>query len=571
MVFVRLFLFVISTIGFFELIRKACADKVDIYFLPSLTIAIQVVFLFVGGLLNLLSEVTFILYFVGFVGFAFGLYKKKTSILKSYINVGYVFLFISLIILAIYLKGKIFTHYDNFSHWAIVVKIMLEINRYPNFEDTLIMFQEYPLGSATYIYFFSRLTSTSESIQMLAQSYMMMTTILPLFSFAKKNRVPVAILIASFANYVLLFNISITDLLVDTLLPLVGICGLLFTYLHCKTGEKKSLYFSMFYMVWIVQIKNSGIFFCVIIAILLFVLAWKEKAYLHGIICATLPFISIILWQKHCKYVFASAATSKHAMTVENYKSVFGDKTQEEIMSICSSLFKFMISYKEVWIAVGIVGVIGLLITLFERKFVKIFVKVTLFSLAIYALYQFGMLAMYLFSMPGGEATSLASIDRYTKTILIAILYVNMILAVILISNTVGKRMTGIITVVVFASFFVGMYISTGSIKTVVQNEIDTSRRDRFEELCIKYDVPKYDSYCFLIHSGDSEYAYYLGKYIFQSNDISIVSVENEETLDRITSRYLFVCDQNNEIINEWVEENYPEQLGNEVIVQSME
>lgn len=37
------------------------------------------------------------------------------------------------------------------------------------------------------------------------------------------------------------------------------------------------------------------------------------------------------------------------------------------------------------------------------------------------------MLGMYLFSMPGEEATILAGSDRYVKTILIAILYVAVI------------------------------------------------------------------------------------------------------------------------------------------------
>ena len=81
---------------------------------------------------------------------------------------------------------------------------------------------------------------------MLAQSYMMLAAILPLYSFAKKNHGAVSIVIVSFVNYVFLYNILITDLLVDTLLPVVGVCGLLFTYLHCKDGEKINFYFSAF-------------------------------------------------------------------------------------------------------------------------------------------------------------------------------------------------------------------------------------------------------------------------------------------------------------------------------------
>ncbi len=581
MVFVKLFLLGISTLGSLELIRKICDDKVDIYFLPSLTIAIQVTFLFAAGLLNLLPEVTYVLYFIGFAGFIYGLCKKKTSVLKPYMNAGYVFLLISLILLGLYLSGKILSHIDNFSHWGLVVKEMLEANRFPNFEGSLTKFQEYPLGSAAYIYFFAKLTSSGESIQMFAQTYMMLAAILPLFSFAKKNRLPAAIVIASFTNYALSYNIRITNLLVDTLLPLVGICGLLFTYLHCKSGEKVPLYFSAFYMVQIIQIKNSGIFFAAFTAILLFVFAWKKKAYLHGIICAALPFISLILWQKHCKYVFSQAAASKHAMTAENYKSVFESKTQEDILSICSSLFKYEISYKDVWITVGICALIAVLIILFKKKkLLKLFLKIAVFSLILYVVYQLGLLAMYLFSMPGREATNLACIDRYTKTILIAILYLNMVPAVRLISETAKKMlMSAVAAAGIFLSFFVGIYISTGSVKTVFQKEMDenekrwTEERKWLEEANVKYEVPTHESYCILIpSSGDPGFTYYyIGEYIFMSTDITAFVVESEESLDGIAAKYIFVYDQDNENINNWIEANYPEQLGNEVIIQSSE
>lgn len=245
----RLSLFGISTIGSFELIRKACGEKVNIYFLPSLTIAIQVTLLFLAGLLNLLPEVTMGLYLIGFAGILYSLYKEKDiSFLKPYINVGYAVLLILLVIFAVYLRGKIFAHYDNFSHWALVVRRMLTVNRYPNFEDTLIMFQAYPLGSATYIYYFAKLISISESVQMLAQTYMLLAAILPLFSFAKKNQAAVAIAIISFVNYVLWCNIKITDFW------LIHFCRLLeyvACYLHiCTAKQVKGCLFIFRHSIW---------------------------------------------------------------------------------------------------------------------------------------------------------------------------------------------------------------------------------------------------------------------------------------------------------------------------------
>jgi hypothetical protein len=75
---IKLFLFILSTIGSWEILRRN--SKVNIYFLPSLTIAIQITLLFLAGLLNLLPEMTWFLYIVGLVGFAHSIYilTRKT-------------------------------------------------------------------------------------------------------------------------------------------------------------------------------------------------------------------------------------------------------------------------------------------------------------------------------------------------------------------------------------------------------------------------------------------------------------------------------------------------------------
>ncbi len=205
-----------------------------------------------------------------------------------------------------------------------------------------------------------------------------------------------------------------------------------------------------------------------------------------------------------------------------------------------------------------------------KEKFGKVFLKTAAFSLVIYVTYQIGMLAMYLFSMPGKEAIDLSSIERYTKTILIAILYLNMVPAMLLIAQLNGKRAKTIITTgCIFTSFFAGMYISSGSITTVVQDKPDASERNWFENAALTYSVRMYESYCNLIPSDDSGYAYCLGLYLFQSDAITSKVIESEDDLNDITSKYIFVYDQNNEIIQNWILENYPEQLGNEVIIQN--
>ena len=94
--FIKLLVFGVSNLGFWELIRRN--SKIDKYFLPSLTIAIQVTVLFVAGLFNLLEEVTYLLYGVGLCGFVYWLYKDR-NLIKNYFDAGFVFLGIMLVIM----------------------------------------------------------------------------------------------------------------------------------------------------------------------------------------------------------------------------------------------------------------------------------------------------------------------------------------------------------------------------------------------------------------------------------------------------------------------------------------
>ena len=255
-------------------------------------------------------------------------------------------------------------------------------------------------------------------------------------------------------------------------------------------------------------------------------------------------------------------------MTFKSFESVFESKTQEGIKAICSSLLKFAVTYKELWITIGICALIGVLIHFTRKELGKDFRKIATFSLILYVTYMIGMLGMYLFSMPGGESGNLAGIGRYTKTILIAILYLNMVPAVVLISDLPEKRMKTVFTTVcVFVSFFAGMFISSGSIATVLQAKYDASERKWIEDAGKKYNVPMESSCCILIPSKDSGYAYHLGKYIFQTS-VQVRIIQSEDDFNKVSQKYVFVYDQDNEIIQNWIQKVYPEQVGNEVIIQ---
>ena len=149
-----------------------------------------------------------------------------------------------------------------------------------------------------------------------------------------------------------------------------------------------------------------------------------------------------------------------------------------------------------------------------------------------------------------------------------------MVPAVVMISDLPEKQLKTVFsTACVFVSFFVGMFISSGSIAAVVINKTDngesswTGERKWIEDANKKYNVLMESSYCILIPSEDSGYAYHLGTYIFQTS-VKVRIIQSEDDFNQVSQKYVFVFDQDNEIIQDWIQKVYPEQVGNEVIIQ---
>lgn len=76
---VKFLMFGISNIGFWEVIRRKCKE-INVYFLPSLVIAAQVVTLFLAGLLNILEITTSIVLTGGIVCFGYYIIREKSRV-----------------------------------------------------------------------------------------------------------------------------------------------------------------------------------------------------------------------------------------------------------------------------------------------------------------------------------------------------------------------------------------------------------------------------------------------------------------------------------------------------------
>ena len=268
----KIIAFFISTIGYWKIIKNKTG--IDAHFAPFVTASLQICILFIAGLLNVLFETTIVLYIVGFCFSIYYVYKERKRFFKEFISIDYVVLLISSIYIMIAVVGKVFVSYDNFSHWALVEKVMLTKDRFPNFKESFVWFQQYPLGSSCFIYYFCKVTSSSEWVQMFAQGYFETACLFTLMRYCKRNKILISIFFLLVLSFLLVFNIKIIDLQVDTLLPIMAIGTTVFIYeeIYKKSNNKNTIWLLLPILSVLALIKNSGVFFLIIEIMFLFVI-----------------------------------------------------------------------------------------------------------------------------------------------------------------------------------------------------------------------------------------------------------------------------------------------------------
>ena len=325
--YLMLVLIIVSIIGYCAYLKRKWSVKIE--FGPAIVSAGISSLLFVAGIWNMMKYAAYLILAAGVLLFVLNvkslLQKRTLIILISLLAV--------MFYLAILSKDAMITSYDNFSHWLTVVKNMVLTDRMPNFSDTLIEFQSYPLGTGLWLYYFGELCMMTEGVLLFAQASMLLFMLLPLFSFVKKGNCFSSVIVGIYIVYVMSTGHGIFALTVDTLLAAVGVACLA-VITREKENPQKALAQLVPLLVLEVQIKNSGVFFALVCLLYYIVLHWKtlkgEKKLRRKFVVydLVLPLFSMFAWKQHVKLVFVNGEYAKHSMNLEYYKWIFGVYTE---------------------------------------------------------------------------------------------------------------------------------------------------------------------------------------------------------------------------------------------------
>lgn len=554
---IRCLLFALSTFGYLTFLHQYTKLKVE--FLPAVTFTGQICLLFLAGLLNLLPFAVIGIFLAGLVLTILSWKERKNY--RDFFSIGYILFIIACLYFLLLFKGQVFNSYDNFSHWALVVKQMLLTNRFPTWKDNIILFQSYPLGSSVFVYYVCRIISpVSEGCQMFAQTMLSLSMILPLFSYARKNKAGNAVLIIGLTLFLLSFNIRPTELLVDTLLPLTGAAGFLLLEEELS-AEKKEVWLSIPFAIAVILIKNSGIFFWALMAaaVCIYWLRHRKTVVKSEIVSwislLLLPLFALLLWKKHVEYVYNSGMSSIHSMSIHAYAQNIRDKSQEAIPQIVHAFFKEICSGRSLLYLLCILLLVAVFAYI-QKHQMKPWIKTVFIIISVFAIYQAGNLCMYLFSMPEGEALVMAGYPRYYATIIIWCMVFGMSRILCWVDGQ--KHMVSWIFILIFFLCFRQM----GGTLNILKKESPTQARAELERIMEEYPITLSAPCLVYIPSDDSGYTYHLTKYLFYTNtvDVHITSdrAELEEAVETAISlgySYFINLDQDNPMIQEYCQD----------------
>lgn len=575
-------LMAVSFAGFWQAIRKKTG--MNVYFIPFFTVTVQITVLFLAGLWNLLYAAAAVMGLLGIGLFIWYAVREHAKPLRDFCVPGYALLILGVLLTALAVRGCSFTNYDDFTHWALVVRQMLLNDRFPTFQDAVISYKSYPLGSASFIYYFCRFTQQTEPAQMLAQSYMILTCILALFAFFKRNAVWGLAVIGLLTNTILVYNVRITSLQVDTVLGTAGAVLLLYAALSFDPQDQQHLKgWSVLcagpMMVAVLMLKNSGVLFVVLaLAVLLIRSRHSRSQLIRTAWTALFPAAAMLLWKKHCAYVFVNAASSPHSMSMEYYKNAVQSKSPAEVSQILQVFLQKLTQANGLGPIMLLTAVLGLATLAFHRTYTKRWLTFSVSALGLYAAWMAGLLWTYLYSMSLQEALEAASFERYRDTILIVMLMLLTAYAVLLISRLKRPAALSITVVLASAAILAASIWQADGIDHIFCNQSarpeSGALRFRFEQTIKDYDMQPGVRRIVCYPQNDMRHFFYLGRYLL-GDDLTASLIVDEQNCHALEDGIDFEgpyenivnYDPENPVLNQWIESHCPQQKGSELLV----
>lgn len=559
--------------GYFYCVKKI--SNASNFFIPISVFSAIAVFVYFGGLLNSLFPVSCIIYLLGFICFAIyikDLWQHQISLKVKPTLFSICFTICTCIFIGFLFHAN-FEHYDNFSHWALIVKQLISADAFPDASTKIIEFQNYPLGTASFIYYICRFTSHSEGVMLASQGCLIFACFLAMFGTIKeKKRFLLYSILGAGCSILIVFNISIriNNLLVDFVLPMMSLAGISISYLYQK--KRKTQWFLLIPVLGLLTIvKSTGVIFASIVVLYTLSVDYHKGYVIHvrkfisTCVRILLVYLPIILWQIRMKTVFAGV-TNKFELSAAGAENGLNGKTMDDIKNIIQMFLTNMVNVNNRSVIGFILFQVFAMVMIFivyhylhkSWKLKKRLIQLDI----ILALYYIGILAMYIFAMPLDEAITLAGVERYASSIILFFGGSILLCTTIDIENSFAYKIGEVETYKAYKSAHTKKLYQRGIIATCilcvtfllsefnglhyVQNQYSTSFPARLSAITTDRWIQggQVDTNRYLLYASDKEnqmtnyYVQYVTKYFLYAQTVDGVCSFYEDNLLNLLSQY---------------------------------
>lgn len=552
--------------------------KIPILFVPVMTSVGISLFLYAGALTGMLNPSSWLVVGAGLLGFGFFIKNVAEKNVSFPAPTLFSVCFGSgILIFTVLTLGFRFEHYDNFSHWAMIVKSMLITDQLPDAGNQLVTFKNYPPGCAVFIYYVCKFLGNAQGVMLLAQNSILFSCFLAVFGIIKEKQ---RFLLYSFLGMgcsllsYLNLTIRINNLLVDFLLPLLAMAAIAFVYQSLDSLWKTSLCTALI-LGFTCIVKNTGIVFAG------FVLAYyiwnigKKKgiaAWIKAVtVCMTvcLSLIPYVVWNLYvrCRFSgieekFQLAFGKQESLAVS--KEQYGQITEEFVKAAFSTSNRAVLAF-------FLCNIAAVLAVLFVRIFLKkqwklgrVLIVVDLMTIV----YHIGILGLYLFSMPEEEAVRLAGFDRYACSIMVLAAGLLFMQATIDMEHSFAVRIEGNGTYrafsspaakrryqyMVLATMMIGVNFLYSEINGLlyIQSNYSQSLAGRMETLAGDRWQEEEDQRKYFVAASDREgqvsngEVYYVSRYFLNAPNVEVTERLDAGNMDEIKKEYdvLIILDE---------------------------
>jgi len=360
---------------------------------------------------------------------------KDRGVWKGFATPGFAFLVLFGAFVAAQVYDDPLSHNDDFNHWAVMVRNMLLLDRFPDASVTAIDFSSYPPGTAVFDYFVNRMTfgSYSEGRLILSQNIMVLMFLPCLFAPMRPQREEgrgdrAALQSMLCACALLIFLYEFRALIVDVVNGIVGFAAIA-GVLALKDEPKKAAYYAGPVTCVGLLVKYSNIYYFAATAIALLWVCHRahkkgEKSGLGTAVCMGALSIGMMLtWFVHVRMAFGGVADT-HSMNLGRILEVLRGWSQEDIRTIARvCLYMATSPTKSAVLLTAFMNAaaIGLAVynkIAFRRSPARILRSVVMADIC-YIGYQLMLFCAYILSFPRDEALRGASYGRYNMSIMI--------------------------------------------------------------------------------------------------------------------------------------------------------